>query len=187
MDSFMNVAAVQRLERYFRQIGDVLGEESRRGSFALYAMSLLGDGERKSVEPSPPARVRTLEDLGGAEADEHRLWSVVARALRGTRGGGAWRWVGGDITSPLVHVIGLLTVLQAYGQLHPTPTLDRNLRPVGTPPRRIGPELPSERFGGEVHCDDRQGRRSPGVRQRGRQCGVADGDGAAILRLFGGG
>ncbi|WAM23130.1 IS701 family transposase [Myxococcus sp. NMCA1] len=51
MDSFMNAAAVQRLERYFQQIGEVLGEESRRGSFALYAMGLLGDGERKSVEP----------------------------------------------------------------------------------------------------------------------------------------
>ena len=51
MDSFMNAAAVQRLERYFQRIGDVLGEESRRGSFALYAMGLLGDAERKSVEP----------------------------------------------------------------------------------------------------------------------------------------
>jgi SRSO17 transposase len=29
----------------------VLGEESRRGSFALYALGLLGDRERKSVEP----------------------------------------------------------------------------------------------------------------------------------------
>lgn len=37
MDSFMNAAAVQRLERYLQQISDVLGEESRRGSFALYA------------------------------------------------------------------------------------------------------------------------------------------------------
>jgi SRSO17 transposase len=51
MDSVMNAAAVQRLERYFQRIGDVLGEESRRGSFALYALGLLGDGERKSVEP----------------------------------------------------------------------------------------------------------------------------------------
>ncbi len=47
----MNAAAVQRLERYFEQIGDVLGEQSRRGSFALYALGLLGDAERKSVEP----------------------------------------------------------------------------------------------------------------------------------------
>lgn len=51
MDFFLNAAAVQRLDRYFGQIGDVLGEQSRRGSFALYAMGLLADGERKSVEP----------------------------------------------------------------------------------------------------------------------------------------
>lgn len=51
MEPFMNAAAGQRLEEYFGKIGDVLGEESRRGSFALYAMGLLGDAERKSVEP----------------------------------------------------------------------------------------------------------------------------------------
>jgi SRSO17 transposase len=51
MSSFMNAAGVQRLESYFRTIGDVLGNDSRRGSFALYAMGLLGDAERKSVEP----------------------------------------------------------------------------------------------------------------------------------------
>jgi SRSO17 transposase len=51
MEPFMNAAAVQRLEEYFGRIGDVLGEESRRGSFALYAMGLLGDAERKSIEP----------------------------------------------------------------------------------------------------------------------------------------
>lgn len=47
----MKAAAVQRLENYFRRIGDVLGSDSRRGSFAMYAMGLLGDAERKSVEP----------------------------------------------------------------------------------------------------------------------------------------
>ncbi|ADO70240.1 Transposase [Stigmatella aurantiaca DW4/3-1] len=47
----MEGAEVQRLESYFQKIGEVLEEESRRGSFALYAMGLLGDGERKSVEP----------------------------------------------------------------------------------------------------------------------------------------
>jgi SRSO17 transposase len=51
MEPFMNAAAVQRLESYFRRIGDVLGNDSRRGSFALYAMGLFGVAERKSVEP----------------------------------------------------------------------------------------------------------------------------------------
>ena len=62
----MNAAAARRLEQYFQQIGDVLGEESRRGSFALYAMGLMEDGERKSVEPlaaracPDPKRVEAL-------------------------------------------------------------------------------------------------------------------------------
>nr|WP_240359904.1 IS701 family transposase [Pyxidicoccus trucidator] len=70
MDSFMNAAAVQRLERYFQRIGDVLGEESRRGSFALYAMGLLGDGERKSVEP---IAARACPDPGRVDAMHQRL------------------------------------------------------------------------------------------------------------------
>jgi SRSO17 transposase len=70
MDSFMNAAAVQRLERYFQRIGDVLGEESRRGSFALYAMGLLGDAERKSVEP---LAARACPDPRRVDAMHQRL------------------------------------------------------------------------------------------------------------------
>jgi SRSO17 transposase len=51
MRKFMDVDGIQRLEQYFRMLGDVLGNESRRGSFAIYAMGLLGDAERKSIEP----------------------------------------------------------------------------------------------------------------------------------------
>jgi SRSO17 transposase len=51
MEPFMDAAAQQRLESYFRTIGEVLGNDSRRGSFAVYAMGLLGDAERKSIEP----------------------------------------------------------------------------------------------------------------------------------------
>ena len=40
-----------RLTRYFDQIGDVLANKKRRASFATYAMGLLADGQRKSVEP----------------------------------------------------------------------------------------------------------------------------------------
>ena len=86
----MNAAAVQRLERYFQQIGDVLGEESRRGSFALYAMGLLGDGERKSVEP---IAARTCPDPARVDAMHQRLlhfavdskwsdWDVRRQAAR---------------------------------------------------------------------------------------------------------
>ena len=44
-------AAGQRLEDYFDRIGAILGHSARRASFAMYAMGILGDGARKSVEP----------------------------------------------------------------------------------------------------------------------------------------
>jgi SRSO17 transposase len=47
-----------------------LGEESRRASFALYAMGLLGDGERKSVEP---IAARACPDPGKLDAMHQRL------------------------------------------------------------------------------------------------------------------
>lgn len=39
------------MERYFDKLGGVLGDARRRASFAMYAMGLFGDGDRKSVEP----------------------------------------------------------------------------------------------------------------------------------------
>jgi SRSO17 transposase len=51
MTQFLDDAGIGRLEGYFDAIGNVLGDERRRASFAMYAMGLLGDGERKSVEP----------------------------------------------------------------------------------------------------------------------------------------
>jgi SRSO17 transposase len=70
MESFMNAAAVQRLESYFQMMGQVLGSESRRGSFALYAMGLLGDAERKSVEP---IAARACPDPHKVDAMHQRL------------------------------------------------------------------------------------------------------------------
>jgi len=40
-----------RLDRYFDGIGAILGRRDRRESFALYALGLFGEGERKSIEP----------------------------------------------------------------------------------------------------------------------------------------
>jgi SRSO17 transposase len=70
MDPFMDAAAVQRLESYFRTIGEVLGNDSRRSSFAVYAMGLLGDAERKSVEP---IAARACPDPQKIEAVHQRL------------------------------------------------------------------------------------------------------------------
>lgn len=40
-----------RLESYLEDLGMLLGNRRRRGSFATYALGLLSEGERKSVEP----------------------------------------------------------------------------------------------------------------------------------------
>jgi SRSO17 transposase len=70
MDTFMDAGGVQRLEEYFRRIGDILGEESRRSSFAIYAMGLLGEGERKSIEP---IAARACPDPSKTDAMHQRL------------------------------------------------------------------------------------------------------------------
>jgi SRSO17 transposase len=41
----------RRLQNYFDGIGGILHRRDRRESFALYAIGLLGDSERKSIEP----------------------------------------------------------------------------------------------------------------------------------------
>lgn len=66
----MNAAAVQRLEEYLQRIGEVLGEERRRSSFAIYALGLLGDAERKSVEP---IAARACSDPAKTDALHQRL------------------------------------------------------------------------------------------------------------------
>jgi hypothetical protein len=70
----MNAAGVQRLESYFRTISEALGNDSRRGSFALYAMGLLGEAERKSVEP---LAARACPDPEKIEALHQRLLHFV--------------------------------------------------------------------------------------------------------------
>jgi SRSO17 transposase len=51
MPAITDAAAETRLKDYFDRIGQVLGNDARRTSFAIYAMGILGEGERKSVEP----------------------------------------------------------------------------------------------------------------------------------------
>ena len=47
----MDTDAQRRLDQFLAEIGSALGNKRRRASFALYMQGLLGDGERKSVEP----------------------------------------------------------------------------------------------------------------------------------------
>jgi SRSO17 transposase len=67
----LDAAGVGRLEDYFGEIGSLLGEKRRRASFALYAMGILGEHERKSVEPLAAAAVEGPE--AAQRAHDHLL------------------------------------------------------------------------------------------------------------------
>jgi len=68
MANLMDHAGELRLSEYFDRIGVVLGDRRRRESFAVYAMGLFGDGERKSIEP---IAARACPE--GADAAHQRL------------------------------------------------------------------------------------------------------------------
>jgi len=75
MDEFLLDADGQRrLLDYFNRIGDVLGDESRRASYAVYAMGLLGDGDRKSMEP---ISARADPDTGRVTAQHQRIQHFI--------------------------------------------------------------------------------------------------------------
>ena len=51
MHYVMDAAGELRVKDFFDRVGGVLANKKRKASFAIYAMGLLGDGERKSMEP----------------------------------------------------------------------------------------------------------------------------------------
>jgi SRSO17 transposase len=73
----MDAAAVDRLKRYFDHVGEILGSPKRRESFSVYAMGILGDGERKSVEPMA---ARACADERTADAAHQSLLHFIANA-----------------------------------------------------------------------------------------------------------
>ena len=70
-------AGEARLETYLEDLGDLLGDKRRKASFATYALGLLGEGERKSVEPIAARAVGGAADV---EAAHQRLLHFLARA-----------------------------------------------------------------------------------------------------------
>jgi SRSO17 transposase len=70
MGLVLDLEGQHRLAAYFSGLGQVLGSDSRRASFAVYAMGLLGDGERKSMEP---VAARACPDPDRADAEHQRL------------------------------------------------------------------------------------------------------------------
>jgi SRSO17 transposase len=67
---FLDNEGQGRLEKYFDAIGEALGNDARRTSFAMYSMGLLGDCERKSVEP---IAARACPDPDRIDAVHQRL------------------------------------------------------------------------------------------------------------------
>lgn len=67
----------QRLESYFSMIGEVLRNKKRKASFAAYALGLLGEGDRKSMEP---IAARVWGDLEHAGSGHQKLQYFVSEA-----------------------------------------------------------------------------------------------------------
>ncbi|MBK8258526.1 MAG: IS701 family transposase [Polyangiaceae bacterium] len=68
MAYILDEAGQGRLLSYFDGIGKLLGRSERREAFAIYALGLLGEGERKSMEPmaaracGDPKRCRAVQE-----------------------------------------------------------------------------------------------------------------------------
>src|SRR5215468_8490520 len=71
----MNADGERRLERYLDQIGERLGDERHRASFAMYGMGLLSESERKSMEPIAARASGTSKH---ASASHQRLHHFIA-------------------------------------------------------------------------------------------------------------
>jgi SRSO17 transposase len=86
----LDIGATERLEGYLERVSGFLRDARRRASFAMYALGLLSEGERKSVEPiaarlcGDPEQVRATHDkllyfLGRADWDDHAVRLAAAR------------------------------------------------------------------------------------------------------------
>lgn len=73
----MDAAAVKRLEEFFVRVGEILGNDERRASFATYAMGILSDAERKSAEP---LAARACASPESADAEHQRLLHFLANS-----------------------------------------------------------------------------------------------------------
>ncbi|MCP4742242.1 MAG: IS701 family transposase [Actinomycetales bacterium] len=66
-----------RLAGYLEQIGELLGNKTRRGTFAQYALGLFGDASRKSAEPIAAALCSDPDD---AQAMHFKLCNFLRRS-----------------------------------------------------------------------------------------------------------
>jgi len=70
-------AGEARLETFLEDLGDLLGDKRRKASFATYALGLLGEGERKSVEPIAARAVGSAKQV---DAAHQRLLHFLSRS-----------------------------------------------------------------------------------------------------------
>ena len=71
----MDADGERRLEGYFDGIGELLGSSHRRESFAMYAMGLLSESERKSMEPIAARATGDPEHAGAGHQRIHHFIS----------------------------------------------------------------------------------------------------------------
>src|ERR1700761_1700820 len=71
----MEAAGERRLEGYLDGIGELLGSSHRRESFAMYAMGLLSESERKSMEPIAARATGNPEHAGAGHQRIHHFIS----------------------------------------------------------------------------------------------------------------
>lgn len=75
----LEIRAAARLEEFFEErIGSHLKDRRKRESFALYASGILGDGERKSVEP---IAARTTAEPGNVNNMHSKLLYFLGRSV----------------------------------------------------------------------------------------------------------
>jgi SRSO17 transposase len=77
-DFELDDAAERRMGSFFDRIGDVLRNKRRRASFAMYALGLLGEGDRKSAEP---IAARACGDPSLCDAYHARLLHFLADSV----------------------------------------------------------------------------------------------------------
>lgn len=84
-DYVMDAAAERRLSSYMERIGDVLGDDKRRASFATYMIGLLSTAERKSMEPIAAQAEVSLDTVDAAHQRLHHFISNMSWSDRAVR------------------------------------------------------------------------------------------------------
>jgi SRSO17 transposase len=109
VDIEIDRATEQRLRDYLDGIGDVLGTAQRRDNFARYALGLIGDGDRKSMEPIAARACASAAHMDAAHQrlqyfitestwDDHEVRLAAARHALAemTRIARPWAWIVDD-------------------------------------------------------------------------------------------